>query len=65
MNKPKQDPRLKLITFMKPDGTVVQVNSFPASLEAAVAAGWLPEKEFKAAKAAEAAAAKAAADKKK
>lgn len=57
-SKPKTDPRLALVAFMKPDGTSVQVNSFPASLQAACANGWLPEKEFKAAKA-KAAAAKA------
>jgi hypothetical protein len=49
MSKVKADPRLALIDFIKPNGTPVQVNSFPASLEAAVSKGWLPEKEFKAA----------------
>ena len=61
--KPTTDPRLTLVDFVKPDGTSVRVNSFPASLDAAIAAGWLPEKEFKAAAKAEAA--KAAAAKKK
>lgn len=50
MNTPKTDPRLKLVDFVKPDGTPVQVNSFRASLDAAVAAGWLPAKEYEAAK---------------
>lgn len=49
--KPKTDPQLALVDFVKPDGTAVQVNSFPASLTAACANGWLPEKEYKAAKA--------------
>ena len=48
MNKVKEDPRLKLVDFMKPNGMPVKVNSFPASLDAAIANGWLPEKEFKA-----------------
>lgn len=49
MGKSKEDPRLKLIDFVKPNGTPVKVNSFSASLDAAIEAGWLPEKEFKAA----------------
>ena len=52
--KPKSDPRLKLVNFVKPNGTALKVNSFEASLSAAVSKGWLPEKEYKAAKAAEA-----------
>lgn len=47
-HKDKGDPRLKLITFVKPNGVEIKVNSFPASLEAAVANGWLPAKEYKA-----------------
>ena len=61
--KPATDPRLALIEFIKPNGTSVMVNSFKDSLQAAVNNGWLPEKEYKAAKAkaaAEAAKAKAA-----
>ncbi len=49
MGKSKQDPQLELVNFVKPNGTPVQVNSFPASLEAAIANDWLPVKEFKAA----------------
>lgn len=49
MTKVKEDPRLKLVDFVKPNGTPVQVNSFKASLDAAIDMGWLPEKEFKAA----------------
>jgi hypothetical protein len=49
MSKSKEDPRLALVDFIKPNGTPVKVNSFSASLEAAVALGWMPEKEFKAA----------------
>jgi len=50
--KPKTDPRLKLVDFVKPDGTPVPVNSFPDSLNKAISLGWLPAEEVKAAKAA-------------
>jgi len=50
MSKTEMDPRRALITFIKPNGMPVRVNSFSASLQAAVDNGWLPEKEFKAAK---------------
>jgi len=69
--KPKTDPRLKLIEFIKPNGASIMVNSFSASLIAAVDNGWLPKEEVEAAskkaaaaKAAAAKAAKAAAKKK-
>jgi len=46
----KKDPRLNLIEFVKPNGMPVMVNSFPASLAAAVAVGWVSKKEYTAAK---------------
>ena len=52
MSKVKEDPRLALVDFVKPNGTPIQVNSFSASLDTAIEAGWLPEKEYKAAQAA-------------
>jgi hypothetical protein len=55
MSTSKEDPRLALIDFVKPNGVHLKVNSFPASLEAAVAKGWLPKKEFEAAAKAKAA----------
>lgn len=46
MSKVKTDPRLVLIDFVKPNGKHLKVNSFPASIEAACALGWLPKKEY-------------------
>ena len=46
----KKDPRLDLIEFVKPNGMTVMVNSFSASLAAAVAAGWVSKKEYAAVK---------------
>lgn len=61
MSKVKTDPRLVLIDFVKPNGKHLKVNSFPASIEAACALGWLPKKEYDAAAAAVKKAAAAAA----
>ena len=47
----KKDPQLALVDFVKPNGTPIKVNSFKDSLQAAIDLGWLPEKEYKAAKA--------------
>ena len=44
------DPQLELIEFIKPNGTPIMVNSFSASLTAAIDNGWLPKKEYIAAK---------------
>lgn len=56
--KPKTDPRLKIIEFVKPNGQVVRVNSFSASLIAATDLGWIPKKEVEATAAKKAAKAK-------
>ena len=49
MNKVKVDPRTELADWVKPDGTHIRINCFPATIDYAVDAGWMSEKEFKAA----------------
>ena len=48
MNKVKVDPRTELADWVKPDGTPIRINCFPASIDAAVKAGWMSEKEYEA-----------------
>ncbi len=53
MSKSKTDPRLELADWVKPDGTPIQINCFPASIDYAVDAGWMSKKEYDAKKATE------------
>lgn len=38
---------MDLVTFVKPDGTKIKINKEPATLEAAVDLGWVPEEKAK------------------